>query len=127
MVNELSPIHTKEGLVYMELDPERFGFISQVVMPENEWRLLTESEDLMAGTKEGGVKAAATNKRKHGSDFYKRIGSQGGRLGTTGGFASEKVGDDGLTGYERASVAGVAGGTKSRRKPTAKKTNRKEK
>ena len=32
----------------------------------------------MAGSKEGGEKAAATNKAKHGSDFYSRIGHKGG-------------------------------------------------
>jgi len=30
--------------------------------------------------------AATTNKERHGSDFYKRIGSMGGKKGTTGGF-----------------------------------------
>jgi hypothetical protein len=29
----------------------------------------------MAGTKDGGAKAAATNKAKYGSDFYARIGA----------------------------------------------------
>lgn len=32
----------------------------------------------MAGTKQGGLKAAATNKERHGKDFYKNIGRQGG-------------------------------------------------
>ena len=32
----------------------------------------------MAGTKEGGKKAAATNKLRHGDGFYARIGSRGG-------------------------------------------------
>lgn len=32
----------------------------------------------MSGTKEGGRKAAATNKEKHGSDFYSKIGKKGG-------------------------------------------------
>lgn len=32
----------------------------------------------MAGTREGGKKAAATNKAYHGSDFYSRIGQKGG-------------------------------------------------
>ena len=30
----------------------------------------------MAGTKEGSRKAAETNKRKYGPDFYKKIGSK---------------------------------------------------
>ena len=74
----------------------------------------------MPGTREGAAKAALTNKKKHGEDFYKRIGSKGGRNGTTGGFASDKVGEDGLTGRQRASIAGAIGGFKSRRGPAKK-------
>lgn len=33
----------------------------------------------MAGTIEGGRKAAETNKRKHGADFYSRLGKVGGK------------------------------------------------
>lgn len=69
----------------------------------------------MAGTKEGGRKAAATNKAKYGSSFYARIGANGGQNGRTGGFASGKVGADGLTGRERAKRAGQQGGRISRR------------
>lgn len=61
----------------------------------------------MAGTKEGGMKAAAANKAKHGEDFYKRIGSIGGRNGTTGGFAANR---------ELARIAGAKGGHISRRR-----------
>lgn len=74
----------------------------------------------MPGTREGAAKAALTIKKKHGEDFYKRIGSKGGRNGTTGGFASDKVGEDGLTGRQRASIAGAIGGFKSRRGPAKK-------
>ena len=70
----------------------------------------------MAGTRAGGLKAAATNIKNNGNDFYKRIGQIGGRRGTTGGFASTKVGKDGLTGAERASIYGRKGGLKSRRR-----------
>ncbi len=42
----------------------------------------------MPGTKIGGLKAAATNRKKHGKNFYKLIGAKGGRNGHTGGFAS---------------------------------------
>lgn len=60
----------------------------------------------MAGTKAGGMKAAQTNKNRHGSDFYARIGAKGGKLGTTGGFAANR---------ELARVAGAKGGRISRR------------
>lgn len=69
----------------------------------------------MAGTKEGGKKAAATNKANYGLDFYAKIGAFGGSMGRTGGFASKKVGLDGLTGRERARVAGRKGGQISKR------------
>lgn len=69
----------------------------------------------MAGTKEGGQRAAATNKARHGADFYARLGRLGGKNSHTGGFASEKVGGDGLTGKERASKAGAIGGKRSKR------------
>ena len=69
----------------------------------------------MSGNRIGGQKAAKTNKAKHGNDFYARIGAKGGRNGRTGGFASDKVGKDGLTGSERARIAGKKGGEKSRR------------
>lgn len=76
----------------------------------------------MSGTKTGGQKAAEENKRKYGSDFYARIGRKGGRNGHTGGWASETVGKDGLTGYERAKKYGAIGGAKSKRGP-ARKSN----
>ena len=60
----------------------------------------------MAGTKLGGMKAAATNKAKHGSDFYAKIGAKGGKLGKTGGFAANP---------ELARIAGAKGGRISRR------------
>lgn len=60
----------------------------------------------MAGTREGGIKAAETNKQKHGSDFYANIGKKGGRLGRTGGFAANP---------ELAKRAGALGGHKSKR------------
>lgn len=60
----------------------------------------------MSGTKAGGIKAAATNKKKYGKDFYKVQGAKGGRNGHTGGFASNPA---------LAVVAGKRGGEKSRR------------
>ena len=69
----------------------------------------------MAGTKIGGIKARDTNTSLYGKKFYKEIGAVGGRNGNTGGFASDKIGDDGLTGRQRASIAGSKGGKVSRR------------
>ena len=60
----------------------------------------------MAGTKAGGLKAAATNKAKYGADFYAKIGAQGGKLGRTGGFYANR---------ELAREAGRKGGKISRR------------
>ena len=71
----------------------------------------------MSGTVTGGKKAAQVNMKKHGKDFYKRIGQKGGKNSNTGGFASDKVSKDGLTGLERAKLAGAKGGRISRRKP----------
>lgn len=63
----------------------------------------------MAGTRAGGEQAAKSNKERHGEDFYQRIGSKGGKLGKTGGFAS------GEEGRRRARTAGAIGGSVSRR------------
>lgn len=60
----------------------------------------------MAGTKEGGKQAAATNKSKYGNDFYAKIGALGGKKGHTGGFYANR---------KLASVAGRKGGLISRR------------
>lgn len=70
----------------------------------------------MAGNKIGGKKTAETNIKKYGRDFYAKIGKIGGSKGCTGGFASYKVGADGLNGRQRACVAGALGGTISRKK-----------
>ena len=69
----------------------------------------------MAGTEMGGHKAAVTIRQRHGRDFYARIGRMGGQKSRRGGFASNKVGNDGLTGVERAKLAGALGGARSRR------------
>lgn len=64
----------------------------------------------MAGTVTGGRLAAEANKERYGEDYYKRIGKLGGQKSRIGGFNTEKVGRDGLTGKERAIVAGRKGG-----------------
>lgn len=69
----------------------------------------------MAGNKEGGKKTAQRIKELYGDDFYSRMGKVGGSKGRTGGFASEKIGPDGLTGRQRASLAGSIGGQTSKR------------
>jgi general stress protein YciG len=61
----------------------------------------------MAGTAKGGRLAAEKNKKKHGSDFYKKIGSMGGRNSHTGGFFANR---------ELARAAGAKGGSISRRR-----------
>jgi hypothetical protein len=71
----------------------------------------------MAGTKLGGKRAAETNKRVHGADFYARIGAEGGRKGTTGGFAADIDCNCTLLSYRhfKRNCAGKKGGIKSRR------------
>lgn len=59
----------------------------------------------MAGTKTGGLKAAAKNLAKDPS-FYAKIGKKGGQNGRTGGFAANP---------ELARIAGAKGGRISRR------------
>lgn len=66
----------------------------------------------MAGTKAGGLKAAATNKAKYGDGFYANIGRKGGQNGHTGGFAANPA---------LARIAGAKGGRKSKRGPAKKK------
>ena len=62
----------------------------------------------MPGTKAGGLKAASTNRERHGADFYRSIGSRGGSTPTTKpkGFAANPL---------IAREAGRRGGTISRR------------
>ena len=71
----------------------------------------------MSGTQKGGLKAAKTNIKRHGKNYYAEIGRKGGKASGSGGFASMKVGRDGLTGVQRAKIAGQKGGLKSKRKP----------
>lgn len=66
----------------------------------------------MAGTKEGGKKAALTNMKLHGKDFYREIGRKGGKNGHTGGFAAMSP--------EKVRECGRKGGSISRRGPAKK-------
>lgn len=59
----------------------------------------------MSGTAQGGQKTAATNKKRYGKDYYKVIGSLGGKKGTTGGFYGSQ---------ELARLNGKLGGMRSR-------------
>jgi len=64
----------------------------------------------MPGTVDGAKKARDTNRKRHGKDFYARIGAIGGKKSTGGGFAANR---------ELARIAGAKGGRISRRrKPT---------
>lgn len=66
----------------------------------------------MAGNAIGGKKAAATNRKRYGENFYASIGRKGGQNGHTGGFAFDP---------ELARRAGAIGGRKSKRGPAKKK------
>lgn len=59
----------------------------------------------MPGTKLGGLKCAAINKKRD-PDFYRKIGRLGGIAGNTGGFASN---------HTLAQLAGAKGGRISKR------------
>jgi general stress protein YciG len=71
----------------------------------------------MAGTRQGGRKAAEKNKERYGENFYANIGRIGGKAGHTGGFAADP---------ELARRAGAIGGRKSKRGPAKKKEEEKE-
>lgn len=69
----------------------------------------------MSGTSEGGHKTRDIIVKKHGANFYKKIGAQGGATGRgpsyKGGFASPNTNEaTGLTGKERAQKFGAIGG-----------------
>ena len=68
----------------------------------------------MAGNSEGARKTVKKILARD-PDFYKKIGHIGGRKGHTGGFACTEIGEDGLTGAERAKVAGAKSGKISKR------------
>lgn len=70
----------------------------------------------MSGTRAGGLKTANTVKKLYGEDYFQTIGVAGGKKSRGGGWASNKIGKDSLTGRERAIVMGSKGGKKSKRR-----------
>jgi uncharacterized protein len=90
------------------------GIKRRVTSKDGPFLFQLNREAIMAGTKDGGRKAAATNKNKYGSEFYAKIGAMGGRKGTTGGFYANR---------ELARVAGARGGRISRRGKSAGKSD----
>ena len=72
----------------------------------------------MTGTVAGGLKAAEFIKKKHGKDFYKRIGAKGGATSNAGGFAYKEPCGCKIIKEEhhKAQCAGKIGGRKSKRK-----------
>lgn len=65
----------------------------------------------MPGTKRGGLRAAATNKARHGQDFYKTIAKLSHAAWRANGRKPRGFSVD----TERASAAGRKGGLVSRR------------
>lgn len=59
-------------------------------------------------TKTGGLKVAATIRRKYGDDYWVKLGAKGGIVKVPKGFA--------IMDKEKVSAAGRLGGTISRRK-----------
>ena len=71
-------------------------------------------------TKAGGRTLVATMTKRHGSyeafcEDMRKKASKGGRKGRSGGYASEKVDANGMTGRDRARYWGVVGGRISKR------------
>lgn len=68
-----------------------------------------------------GRKVAQTLKQKYGEDYYRNLGHKGGSVPRPNrGFASKFVGKDGLTGPQRAKIAGTKGGKNGSRAPSKK-------
>lgn len=66
-------------------------------------------------TREKAIETAKARKAKD-PKFYEKVGHKGGKSkGSPGGFASPKIGKDGLSGPERARKYASIGGKMSRR------------
>lgn len=64
----------------------------------------------MAGTKDGGYRTRDTNYKRHGKDFYKKIGAKGGKKGAKDGILKGFAANP-----ELARQAGMIGGKISKR------------
>ena len=71
----------------------------------------------MQDYKKIGLKAAKTNKERHGDDFYARIGASGGRKSRHGGFAKKAFCNCELINvpHTKPQCAGKKGGSISKR------------
>lgn len=58
----------------------------------------------MSGSREGGIRAAETNKKKYGKDFYANIGRKGGKNGHTCGIIVSKEIIMNIKGYEEYQI-----------------------
>ena len=69
----------------------------------------------MSGTRLGGLKSRDKILKRYGKDHYINMGRKGG-LKNNGhlGFGSLEIGKDGLTGRQRAKIAGRKGGLNRR-------------
>ena len=82
----------------------------------------------MTGTRAGALKARETNLKRHGKNFYKKIGRKGGKNGFgpdyKGGFGGnhELARIAGAKGGKKSSRAGVKNGQGGKKKKAAKKS-----
>ena len=67
---------------------------------------MEREDNIIAGTKIGGLRTVKTNKEKYGEDFYRNIGRIGGKVKGRKGFAAN---------IELARKAGAKGGRISKR------------
>ena len=61
----------------------------------------------MSQSSEGAKKAYQNRVARHGIQSIRDMQSKGGSQSTPGGFGTKKVGDDGLTGRQRARLASI--------------------
>jgi hypothetical protein len=58
-------------------------------------------------TPEGAKKAYQSRLSRHGLESIRKMQSKGGSKSTPGGFGTKKIGEDGLTGRQRARLASI--------------------